>query len=342
MTMENPTPAHLPRIFISHAWEDKPLVRRLEAELRGAGAEVWVDHEGIRGGDNLPERISEALEWCNTLVLVWSNTARQSRWVKLEWTSAVSLDKVIIPCRLDGAALPAILAHRAYLDFRDVGQGIIHLLHALKLARQVSPQPNSDARTSEVARIIHSRFAEPSLTPQESIKPIATILLRAQPVDNLSAEQVKEMLREKDFFDSDYNKTGKGLQHEYELKQQNGSKMVLDNLTGLVWQSSGSLKYMHFADAQKYADELNSNLLAGCNDWSLPTLEEAMSLMERKKYGDLYLDSIFDRMQRWIWTADQTGASSTWLVNFTSGGCDHGGVLGAVYARAVRRGQSTI
>ncbi len=49
-----------PRIFISHAWEDKPLVRRLEAELQAAGAEVWVDHVGIRGGDNLPERISEA------------------------------------------------------------------------------------------------------------------------------------------------------------------------------------------------------------------------------------------------------------------------------------------
>ena len=39
-------------IFISHAWEDKPLVRRLEAELQAAGAKVWVDHAGIRGGDN--------------------------------------------------------------------------------------------------------------------------------------------------------------------------------------------------------------------------------------------------------------------------------------------------
>jgi len=57
--MNNHTPAGAPKIFISHAWEDKPSVRRLEAELRSAGAEVWVDHEGIRGGDNLPERIIE-------------------------------------------------------------------------------------------------------------------------------------------------------------------------------------------------------------------------------------------------------------------------------------------
>jgi hypothetical protein len=33
-----------PRIFISHAWEDKTLVRRLEKALADAGAEVWVDH----------------------------------------------------------------------------------------------------------------------------------------------------------------------------------------------------------------------------------------------------------------------------------------------------------
>ena len=59
-----------PKIFISHSWEDKPLVQHLEKELQAAGAEVWVDHEGIRGGDNLPKRISDALEWCTTLLLV--------------------------------------------------------------------------------------------------------------------------------------------------------------------------------------------------------------------------------------------------------------------------------
>ncbi|MCI0695319.1 toll/interleukin-1 receptor domain-containing protein [candidate division KSB1 bacterium] len=61
--MAESTRTDTPRIFISHAWEDKPLVRRLEIELKAAGAGVWVDHVGIRGGDNLPERISEALEW---------------------------------------------------------------------------------------------------------------------------------------------------------------------------------------------------------------------------------------------------------------------------------------
>ena len=52
-----------PKIFISHSWEDKPFVQRVEADLKSAGADVWVDHSKTRGGDNLPKRINEALEW---------------------------------------------------------------------------------------------------------------------------------------------------------------------------------------------------------------------------------------------------------------------------------------
>ncbi|MDZ7302112.1 MAG: toll/interleukin-1 receptor domain-containing protein [candidate division KSB1 bacterium] len=126
----------MPRIFISHAWEDSQLVRRLENELQAAGAEVWVDHSGIRGGDNLPKRINAALEWCDVFLLVWSKTASKSPWVNLEWTSAVALKKPIIPCLLDDSQLPFILVGMHYLDFRNLDRGIVQLLRALKLTKQ--------------------------------------------------------------------------------------------------------------------------------------------------------------------------------------------------------------
>jgi hypothetical protein len=75
-------PIEPPKIFISHSWDNKSLVRRLEAELKAAGAEVWVDHAGVRGGENLPKEISAALAWCNTVILVWSQSAAQSRSLK--------------------------------------------------------------------------------------------------------------------------------------------------------------------------------------------------------------------------------------------------------------------
>jgi hypothetical protein len=49
-------PIEPPKIFLSHSWDNKPLVQRLEAELKAAGAEVWVDHAGVRSGDNSETR----------------------------------------------------------------------------------------------------------------------------------------------------------------------------------------------------------------------------------------------------------------------------------------------
>ncbi|MGH7455334.1 MAG: TIR domain-containing protein, partial [bacterium] len=151
-------PVETPKIFISHSWDNKPLVRRLEAELKAAGAEVWVDHAGVRGGDNLPKEISAALAWCNTVVLVWSQSAAQSHWVELEWTNAIALRKIVIPCRLDKTALPALLANLLYIDFIEVEKGITQLREAVQLAQKpITNTPTSN--TERVARFLRFELA---------------------------------------------------------------------------------------------------------------------------------------------------------------------------------------
>ena len=154
-------------------------------------------------------------------------------------------------------------------------------------------------------------------------------LLRDKP-KQLSTDEVKAMLAEKGFYASDWNKAGKGIAHQYESKTINGGKVVQDHATGLMWQQSGSSNYITFAAAEEYLREMNSQSFAGFNDWRLPTLEEAMSLMEReKKNGHLYIDPIFDDTQSWIWTGDKAGGSSCWVAYFSNGYCgdqraDHG------------------
>lgn len=129
------------------------------------------------------------------------------------------------------------------------------------------------------------------------------------------------MLQEKNFFDDNRNKNGKGVAHQYEPLEREGKKLVLDQTTGLLWQQSGSDGTMVFKDAEQYVRDLNQKLFAGYDDWRLPTLEEAMSLMESKKHGDLYLDRVFDHKQSWVWTSDHLDASAAWVVNFYSGHC---------------------
>jgi hypothetical protein len=88
------------------------------------------------------------------------------------------------------------------------------------------------------------------------------------------------MLKDKGFYDRDWNKSSSGFSNNYKL--QNDGKIVYDRASDLMWQQSGS-GYVNYEKAKAYVTELNSDRFAGYNDWRLPTLEEAMSLMETSK-----------------------------------------------------------
>ena len=174
----------------------------------------------------------------------------------------------------------------------------------------------------------------PALIRNAEVKPIK---LRDKPQGSLSANAVKLLLPEKSFFDSSWNAAGKGLAHFYVAYDSQEASVVMDYATGLMWQQSGASNYMACAGAEKYIRDLNAKRFAGFSDWRLPTLEEAMSLMEPKKTaGDLYIDPVFDRKQWWIWTADKESAGRAWVVGFLLGGCYHGVIDSVNYVRAVR------
>ncbi len=160
--------------------------------------------------------------------------------------------------------------------------------------------------------------------------------LRSTSASDLQDDQVKLMLTGHNFFDRDWHKEGKGIAHLYELREKEGQKLVIDHATGLAWQKSGSSNSMIYAEAEKYIRELNNKRFAGYTDWRLPTLEEAMSLMEPKKHDKLYLDPVFDHNQTWIWTTDHHSASSAWVVGFYDGYCFHSDLHNYYYVRAVR------
>ncbi|MDZ7309909.1 MAG: DUF1566 domain-containing protein [candidate division KSB1 bacterium] len=190
---------------------------------------------------------------------------------------------------------------------------------------------------------IKSKTTPAVVTPPIEPKPAPRYSLRRQPQENLSEAAVKAMLRQNNFYSTDAydwtkewsNPQGKGLPNEFELQQ--GGKVVYDRATGLMWQQSGSPEYMTYERAKAYVAQLNKDRFAGYNDWRLPTLEEAMSLMEPKENSaGLYIDSKFDNKQMWIWTADTYSAGRAWYVDFHSGGCNPY-VIGYVsYVRAVR------
>ncbi len=223
------------------------------------------------------------------------------------------------------------------------------LRRELEAARKQLSERVPPSRLAEVERELAAKSAELARALKELEKPkpatapppgAPATRLRSQPVKNLSDEAVQKMLAERDFYDSRKNKDGKGFPSQFE-KQQNG-QVVYDHASGLLWQQAGSPEYMLYEDAQKYIEKLKGEKLAGYNDWRLPTLEEAMSLMKpTKKNDDLFIDPVFDNVQRLIWTADTKSVTAAWVVSFSGGYCHNDAIRHLILdpcVRAVRFG----
>jgi hypothetical protein len=109
------------------------------------------------------------------------------------------------------------------------------------------------------------------------------------------------------------------ITHNYEKKSINGDNVVIDHATGLMWHQSGSRDYMSWNNAKVWIRNLNRSGYAGYQDWRLPTLEEAISLLESGTRNDLYIHPVFNGEQWGIWTGDKLDSDGVWSVYFSLG-----------------------
>ena len=180
-------------------------------------------------------------------------------------------------------------------------------------------------------------LSEPGGTEDTACSSFTGMVLRNTPEKGLSPEAVRIMLKNKGLFDARRNPSGAGIPHKYET--QKDGKVVYDHACGLTWQQTGSVKDMNYQDAKIYVSMLNKDRFAGYDDWRLPTLEEAISLVESiKKGGNSYTSPLFDPRQTRIWTSDCRKEGTAWVVWFDAGFCDYAYTDGNVkhYVRAVR------
>jgi hypothetical protein len=102
-------------VFLSHNKKDAPQAREIGVHLQLTGAIVWFDEWEIRAGDPIPAKIDEGLGDFDVFLLLWSEGASKSKWVRAEADSALhraisSTDLRVIPVLLDGTPTPPLLA----------------------------------------------------------------------------------------------------------------------------------------------------------------------------------------------------------------------------------------
>ncbi|MBK6452050.1 MAG: TIR domain-containing protein [Steroidobacteraceae bacterium] len=91
-------------VFVSYARTDKSRVAPLVAAIEAQGWSVWWDPE-ISPGQEFDRQISAALKTAAAVVVVWTPTSVESRWVRGEARDAADRG-VLVPVRFDGAELP--------------------------------------------------------------------------------------------------------------------------------------------------------------------------------------------------------------------------------------------
>jgi len=97
-------PGAKPRVFVSHAHADASNVdQAVLAPLRLAGADPWCSRHDIPLGADFTKQIETALRVCDAVVVVVSESAAGSQWVKAEVNYALSQS------RFNGRVLPVIL-----------------------------------------------------------------------------------------------------------------------------------------------------------------------------------------------------------------------------------------
>ncbi|GAX61547.1 hypothetical protein SCALIN_C24_0046 [Candidatus Scalindua japonica] len=127
------------------------------------------------------------------------------------------------------------------------------------------------------------------------------------------------------------------IKHDYEQKTINESKVIIDHTTELMWHQSGSKDYINLKKAIKWIKKANQKNYAGYNDWRLPTLEEASSLLEQKMVNNNFINPVFDKKQWGMWTGDKCGRSNAWIVIFVNGTMNQSHVgSAATFVRPVR------
>lgn len=163
----------------------------------------------------------------------------------------------------------------------------------------------------------------------------SSIKLRSQYKD-LTVEEVRTMVKTYGFYEKYYNESGDFKNH-YEVKTINNDPVVCDYATALMWHQSGSPSYMGVIKAKLWVDDLNKEGYAGYSDWRLPTLDEAVSLLENKinTFG-LYIDAKFSQEQRFMWTGDTFEKNKGWAIDFFGGDANKVNFADVVYVRPVR------
>jgi eukaryotic-like serine/threonine-protein kinase len=169
----------LPDIFISYSREDQIVARRVAENFEHEGFSVWWD-QALHPGEAFDQVTEQALEDARVVVVLWSKTSVNSRWVRAEATQANANNR-LLPVMIESCRRPIMfeLTHTADLSewdgsaadpaWRALVAGVRRFLERGDAGNTAAAAPAPPASTqSTTAQRLQQRGATPS--PRPAIK----------------------------------------------------------------------------------------------------------------------------------------------------------------------------
>lgn len=132
----------------------------------------------------------------------------------------------------------------------------------------------------------------------------------------IGEDEIPAILQKGNFYDSQRSPAGTFTPYLVD----NGDALTVSELqSGVTWQRGGCDIANH-RNVAAYVQSLNQQKFAGHDDWRLPTIEEALSLLgpERNDKG-LLIAPAFSQEQPFIFLADERKPGGYWFADFKQG-----------------------
>jgi hypothetical protein len=352
-------------VFISYRRDDAAAYAgRLYDGLRAryGSAHVFMDVDRIQPGENFAAVIERSVRSADVVLAIigsqWlavSDERQQRRvddpddFVRLELMAALESNRRLIPVLVNDAAMPDAQTLPPSLKPLSGVQAVTMSNERWdydfeRLTRSIDDSPGTRPHARRTGLWMTAGLAVAVATaaltwmaagPKLALLGAPAAALRSTPAD-LSREAARAMVVQRKFFHSNWNAAAHAVPLVLERKVQDSNLVVLDNQHRLVWQQSASPRPLNHIATNNYLQELNARRFAGHDDWRLPTLEEALTLMSAAPVEQCRLPPLFERSGLIMRTADTAGEGRDWIVYFCDGIASPENAKFNAHVRAVR------
>ena len=171
---EAATAATCPAVFISHATGDHAVAEQICRLLEENGIGCWIAPRNVDAGSDYASQILDGIESTRVMVLLLSEPANASVFVKMEVERAISKGKVVIPFRIQevqpSRSLELFISNHQWIDAwaPPLDSRVQVLAAAIRGLLRLPPLHGGEDRAGAVAKVPNSPRPE-QLPPQQQL-----------------------------------------------------------------------------------------------------------------------------------------------------------------------------